>query len=239
MKATPRMRALIQPLREALTRMDNTFASEVEFDARTTQRTFTFAMSDLGEMVFMPKILSACAGLRRVPPCDQLPRARRRSSADSRPARSTSRSDTSPISGRSHSTEAPVLPLLRCLLRADHPITADALSMEQFLSLEHAVVYGAGRTHEISNVTAREEDLSPSRARNPTLSQHPANYFAVGSRRYGAARCRGVRQGQAYESPHGAADTHPEDRSEITLASKFPARSAEQVAAQCRGPVHG
>ena len=36
-----------------------------------------------------------------------------------------------------------------CLLRANHPITAGTLSMAQFLSLEHAVVYGAGRTHEM------------------------------------------------------------------------------------------
>jgi DNA-binding transcriptional LysR family regulator len=36
-----------------------------------------------------------------------------------------------------------------CLLRANHPITATTLSLSQFLSLEHAVVYGAGRTYEI------------------------------------------------------------------------------------------
>ena len=36
-----------------------------------------------------------------------------------------------------------------CLLRANHPITASTLTLAQFLSLEHAVVYGAGRTYEI------------------------------------------------------------------------------------------
>jgi DNA-binding transcriptional LysR family regulator len=36
-----------------------------------------------------------------------------------------------------------------CLLRANHRITASTLTLEQFLSLEHAVVYGAGRTYEI------------------------------------------------------------------------------------------
>src|SRR5690348_12356480 len=57
MQATVRMRALIQPLRDALLRMDDTFVAETAFNPRTTQRTFTFAMSDLGEMVFMPQIL--------------------------------------------------------------------------------------------------------------------------------------------------------------------------------------
>jgi DNA-binding transcriptional LysR family regulator len=36
-----------------------------------------------------------------------------------------------------------------CLLRADHPIKASTLSLKQFLSLEHAVVYGTGRSYEI------------------------------------------------------------------------------------------
>src|SRR3954470_21870868 len=65
MKATARMRALVQPLREALLRVDDTFASEIEFEPKTTQRTFTFAMSDLGEMVFMPQILRR---MRKVAP---------------------------------------------------------------------------------------------------------------------------------------------------------------------------
>ena len=36
-----------------------------------------------------------------------------------------------------------------CLLRADPPIKARTLSLKQFLSLEHAVVYGTGRSFEI------------------------------------------------------------------------------------------
>ena len=36
-----------------------------------------------------------------------------------------------------------------CLVRANHPIRATTLSLAQFLSLEHAVVYGAGRSYEI------------------------------------------------------------------------------------------
>ena len=57
MEPTLRMQALIGPLREALTRVDTTLTAEATFNPKTTERTFTFAMSDLGEMVFMPKIL--------------------------------------------------------------------------------------------------------------------------------------------------------------------------------------
>src|SRR5262245_5561338 len=57
MQPTARMRALIDPVRDSLSRLDDTFTTEQEFNPKTTKTTFTLAMSDLGEMVFMPKIL--------------------------------------------------------------------------------------------------------------------------------------------------------------------------------------
>jgi DNA-binding transcriptional LysR family regulator len=150
MKATPRLRTLIQPLREALTRMDHTFASESVFSPKTTQRTFTFAMSDLGEMVFMPKILEH---MRRL-----APRASVRSvaSSASQIERGLETGDIDVAVGyfpdlreKSFLEKHLFFHHFVCLLRADHPISAATLSMQQFLSLEHAVVYGAGRTNEV------------------------------------------------------------------------------------------
>jgi DNA-binding transcriptional LysR family regulator len=150
MQPTARMRALIEPLRATLARLDSTYVSEQEFNPRTTQHTFTFAMSDLGEMVFMPKIL------RRI--CRLAPRATVRSVAASA-AQIERGLETGEID-----LAVGYFPDLRekafmerhlffhhfvCLLRANHPITAPTLSLPQFLGLEHAVVYGAGRTYEI------------------------------------------------------------------------------------------
>jgi DNA-binding transcriptional LysR family regulator len=150
MQPTARMRALIEPLREVLLRVDGTFSSEQEFNARTTEQTFTFAMSDLGEMVFMPKILRRIRQLA--------PRASVRSVAAS--AAQIERG----LENGEIDLAVGYFPDLReksfmekhlfyhhfvCLLRANHPITASTLSLAQFLSLEHAVVYGAGRTYEI------------------------------------------------------------------------------------------
>ncbi len=150
MKATPRMRALIQPLREALTRMDHTFASESEFDARTTQRTFTFAMSDLGEMVFMPQILKR---MRRLAPCAAV-RSVAASAMQIERGLETGEIDVAvgyfpDLREKSFLEKHLFFHHFVCLLRADHPITASTLTIQQFLSLEHAVVYGAGRTYEI------------------------------------------------------------------------------------------
>jgi DNA-binding transcriptional LysR family regulator len=150
MQATARMHGMIEPLREALARVDGSFASESVFNPRTTEHAFTFAMSDLGEMVFLPKILRRIRQLA--------PRAGVRSVAAS----------AAQIERGLESGEIDLavgyFPDLReksfrerhlffhhfvCLLRANHPITAPTLSLAQFLSLEHAVVYGAGRTYEI------------------------------------------------------------------------------------------
>jgi DNA-binding transcriptional LysR family regulator len=150
MKPTARMRALIDPLREVLSRVDGTFLSEQEFNARTTEQSFTFAMSDLGEMVFMPKILRRIRQLA--------PRASVRSMAASA-AQIERGLETGEID-----LAVGYFPDLRdkafmekhlfyhhfvCLLRANHPITAGTLTLAQFMGQEHAVVYGAGRTYEI------------------------------------------------------------------------------------------
>ena len=150
MQATARMHGLIEPLREALSRVDGTLASESVFNPRTTQHTFTFAMSDLGEMVFLPKIL------RRIR--QHAPRAAVRSVAAS--AAQIERGLESgeidlavgyfpDLRDKSFREKHLFFHHFVCLLRANHPITATTLSMAQFLSLEHAVVYGAGRTYEI------------------------------------------------------------------------------------------
>jgi len=150
MKATPRMRSLIQPLREALRRMDDTFATELAFKPTTTQRTFTFAMSDLGEMVFMPKILKR---LRQLAPRASV-RSIAASAAQIGRGLETGEIDVAvgyfpDLREKSFLEKHLFYHYFVCLLRANHPVTSPALSMAQFLELEHAVVYGAGRTNEI------------------------------------------------------------------------------------------
>jgi DNA-binding transcriptional LysR family regulator len=150
MQPTARMRGLIEPVREALSRLDGTFTSERAFNPGTTEGTFTFAMSDLGEMVFMPKILRRLRQLA--------PRAFVRSVAATAPqierGLETGEIDLAvgyfpDLREKSFMEKHLFFHHFVCLLRANHPITASTLSMSQFVSLEHAVVYGAGRTYEI------------------------------------------------------------------------------------------
>jgi len=147
---TARMRGLIDPLREALSRVDGTFDSEAVFNPRTTEQTFTFAMTDLGEMVFMPKILRR---LRQLAPRAAV-RSVAASAAQIERGLETGEIDLAvgyfpDLREKSFLEKHLFFHHFVCLLRVSHPITATTLSMLQFRSLEHAVVYGAGRTYEI------------------------------------------------------------------------------------------
>lgn len=150
MRPTARMHAVIGPVRETLLRVQGTLEAEREFNPATTTHTFTLAMTDVGEMVFLPKILKHILAIA--------PGASVRSVAFN-PAHIERGLETGELD-----LAVGYFPDLRdkafmeqhlffhqfiCLLRASHPITAPALSMSQFLGLEHAVVSGKGRTQEI------------------------------------------------------------------------------------------
>jgi DNA-binding transcriptional LysR family regulator len=150
MQPTARMRGLIEPVREALSRLDGTVTSEPVFNPGTTQNTLTFAMSDLGEMVFMPKILRR---IRKLAP-RAFVRSVAASAAQIERGLETGEIDLAvgyfpDLREKSFVEKHLFFHHFVCLLRANHPITATTLSIEQFVSLEHAVVYGAGRTYEM------------------------------------------------------------------------------------------
>lgn len=150
MEPTPRAQALIGPAREALERIDHEVLADTRFDPAKAERPFTFALSDVGEMVFLPRLL-----------------ARLRQAAPNAPVRSV----TLPLAQIEQGLESGDIDLalgyfpdlkrnsffqqrlfshtFRCLLRADHPIRGTRLTLEQFLSLEHAVVRAESRGQEV------------------------------------------------------------------------------------------
>src|SRR5215467_3052042 len=59
MEPTPRAQALIAPARDVLTRVERDVLSGMAFNPATTNATFAFALSDVGEMVFLPRIIES------------------------------------------------------------------------------------------------------------------------------------------------------------------------------------
>jgi len=150
MEPTPRAQALIMPARDVLSRVERGVLSGPAFDPATANVTFTLALSDVGEMVFLPRILDQVQNLA--------PRASLRSvsppPSDLRRGLETGEIDLAV--GYFPDLETSNLFQQRlfthhfcCLLRADHPIANARLSLKQFLALKHVVVRAGGRSQEL------------------------------------------------------------------------------------------
>ena len=150
MEPTPRALEFVPATREVLTRVNRDILSRAGFDPATTQGTFTFAMSDIGEMVFLPKLLDYLS--------KHAPHTRLHSVSGS-PAEVESGLGQGEIDlaigyfpdlkKNNYFQQRLFTHYFVCLLRADHPIRGRKLSLSQFLELDHAVVRAEGRSQEI------------------------------------------------------------------------------------------
>jgi DNA-binding transcriptional LysR family regulator len=147
---TPRAHALVQATRPLVDRLQEDLLTEEPFDPTLSTRTISIALSDVGEMVFLPKLLERFR--KRAPRC-------------------AIRSVSMPPAQLVHGLERGEIDLaigyfpdlkkhnflerrlfthhFACLMRAGHPRRGKRLSLEDFLAMEHAVVHAEGRSQEI------------------------------------------------------------------------------------------
>jgi DNA-binding transcriptional LysR family regulator len=150
MSPTARAHALAAGAREVLARIADDVLSEASFDPASSSATFTLAMSDVGEMVFLPKILEC---LQREAPhavvrSVSLPPARLEQALESGEA-DLAVGYFPDLKSSAFFQQRLFTHRFVCLLRADHRIRGRRLTLEQFLSLGHAVVRAEGRSQEI------------------------------------------------------------------------------------------
>jgi DNA-binding transcriptional LysR family regulator len=150
MVPTPIGATIVQRAEAILRRIDDELLTDVAFEPALAERPFTFALSDVGEIVFLPRLLQ-----------------RLRSAAPGAPVRSVSLSPhavSEALEAGTVDLAIGYFPDLKkgqfyqqrllshhfvCLLRADHPVRSPQLDLKQFLALEHAVVQSEGRSQEI------------------------------------------------------------------------------------------
>ena len=150
MQPTPRAIEIMGPVREVLSRIGMEIVAAPSFDPASSQQPIVLALSDVGEVVFLPAILQH---LRKVAP------------------EATLRSVSLPAEEVAGGLEAGTIDLalgyfpdlrrhnffqqtlfsdsFTCLIRADHPVRSARLSQKQFLQLDHAVVRAESRTEEV------------------------------------------------------------------------------------------
>jgi DNA-binding transcriptional LysR family regulator len=150
MEPTPRALTLITPTRDILQRLQTDVLASAEFNPATTTRNFTIALSDIGEMTFLPKVLER---FRRDAPSASVTSVSM-SPLELNAALENGEVDLAvgyfpDLKNRNLFQQRLFSHDVICLLRADHPIRSRQISMAQFLQLGHAVIKAEGRSQEL------------------------------------------------------------------------------------------
>ncbi len=147
MRPTPYAERLAQPIAQALSLIDGALRAEPAFDPALSERRFTIAMSDVGEIYFLPVLMRALA--------QAAPRVTLRTVSTAGSAlgqgMATGQIDLALGSlptlqagfyqqGLFHQTYV-------CLMRRAHPATLNAWSRAAFLALDHVHVEAPGTGH--------------------------------------------------------------------------------------------
>ena len=160
MQATPRALPLIHAAREILTLHKTKMLERAAFVPQDAQTEFRFAMSDIGEMVFLPRIIERL----RI----QAPQATVRSAVvpatDLASALEEDRLDLAvgyfpDLKGSNVFQQKLFSHGFVCLMRANHPLIGDRLTRKQFLQMNHAAVHAEGRSQEVFEQYLRRNKL--------------------------------------------------------------------------------
>lgn len=150
MQPTPRAIALIEGARQVLERVGTDIVSTPTFDPSTSHQPINIALSDVGEVVFLPAVL---ADFRRSAP-NALVRSVSLPAADVAAGLESGSIDLAvgyfpDLRKSNFFQQALFTDTFASLVRLDHPLTARKLSLKQYLQLDHAVVHAESRTEEV------------------------------------------------------------------------------------------
>lgn len=154
MAPTPRALALVDPVQAVLGTVRDRILAPQAFAPERLEDTITVALSDVGEMVFLPRLLDALrkqaprAALRSVNlPHDALDGALGAGEVD------LAVGYFPDLGGSNIFQQRLMLHRFVCLVRSGHPVADTApgsrIPPERFLQLEHAVVRAPGRSMEL------------------------------------------------------------------------------------------
>lgn len=150
MQPTPRAAEAAKSARAILARVENEIVAPPRFDAATCDNPVRLALSDVGEIVFLPVILKALR--QRMPKAEvravSLPAADIQSELE-RGGIDLAIGYFPDLRKRNFFQQTLFTDGFASLIRGDHPIGAHRLTLKQFKQLEHAVVRAESRTEEV------------------------------------------------------------------------------------------
>src|SRR6201997_2317335 len=169
MEPTPRALGLIPAARDALVHIEKGMLQAQDFDPATSTHTFSIALSDVGEIVFLPRLLQVFA--------ERPPNANLRSVSlpPSQVERGLESGDIDlavgyfpDLGGNNFFQQRLFTHRFICLLRSGHPLARAPLTLEQFVNSGHAVVRAEGRSQEVL-----EQFLEKKRIRRRAVLETP------------------------------------------------------------------
>jgi DNA-binding transcriptional LysR family regulator len=147
---TPRAHALVRLARPIVEQLHKNLLTGEQFDAATSTRPFRIAVSDIGEMVLLPCVMQSLRG--RAPHCpvesvsvatDQLAQGLEEGRID------LAIGYFPPLALKSIRQRRVSVERFACLMRTDHPLRSERLSLADFIAAEHIVVDRPGRSQEV------------------------------------------------------------------------------------------
>lgn len=148
MQPTPRALELDAPVRQVMETIRTAILQPPSFAPATAQRSFTLVMPDIGEVIFLPRILGLLA--------DKAPHIDLRTLSMPRNAAASALESGSAELAIGYFPDLEKPGFFRqkmienshvCVVRADHPVIGSRMTQAQFLAAAHAVVKPDGREH--------------------------------------------------------------------------------------------
>ena len=150
MQPTPRATTLIESARAVLARIGSDIVAEPPFDPSRSSRAVTLVLSDVGEVVLLPTLIKR---LRELMP-DAMVRSVTLPPTEVALQLESGEVDLAigyfpDLKKHSFYQQALYTDTFASLIRSDHRMQADRLSIREYLQLEHAVVRAESRTEEV------------------------------------------------------------------------------------------
>ncbi|MFC5462999.1 LysR family transcriptional regulator [Massilia niabensis] len=174
MQPTPFAASVAEPVGAALAQVALALNQRSAFDPATSNRRFTVAMSDVGEVYFMPALIERCGGLA---PGVRISSVRAGSIALKEEMES-GRVDLA-IGAFDDVSDALYQRLLFrqpyvSMVRASHPLAAGKVTLERFVAAEHLLVESADSPYERINALLEKAGIGPAaRFRVPHFTAVP------------------------------------------------------------------
>lgn len=172
LRPTPLATRLHPPVAQALVQLQTALNRPDDFDPATSERTFNLAMTDIGEIIFLPRLLEHLA---RKAPGIRLSTLRSHEQ-DLKREMENGRIDLAvgliPQLGAGFYQQGLFVQRYVCLMRKDHPLAASDFGVEEFMAATHAVVVARGTGHGIV-----EEQLARAGIQRPVRLELP--HFAA------------------------------------------------------------